>query len=102
MKDEKVTSKKSQTKTEESIEDIVGQDSQVEKLTLKKNTMGLVVNCAALNLRKTPYANGFVETILHAGSKVKINESQSTQDFYKIETNDGFSGYCMKQFIKVY
>ena len=62
---------------------------------------GVVVNCVKLNVRKRPEAGATIITTLNALTEVKIDNRRSTDDFYKIDTEDGIYGYCMKRFIEV-
>lgn len=62
---------------------------------------GIVVDCARLNVRKKPIANAEVVYIIERWAKVIIDEENSTKNFYKVCTEVGVEGYCMKQFIKI-
>ena len=62
---------------------------------------GKVNNCKKLNIRKLPSRDAEIVSELVEGSKVMIDEKESTELFYKICTEHGIEGYCMKNFIKV-
>lgn len=62
---------------------------------------GKVNNCEKLNIRKLPSRDAEVVSELIEGSEVMIDEKESTALFYKICTEHGIEGYCMKNFIKV-
>ena len=62
---------------------------------------GKVSNCKKLNIRKLPSRDAEIVSELIEGSEVMIDEKESTALFYKICTEHGIEGYCMKQFIKV-
>ena len=62
---------------------------------------GIVVDCARLNIRKKPDANAEVVCVIGRSAKVTIDEENSTKNFYKVCTEVGAEGYCMKQFINV-
>ena len=62
---------------------------------------GKVDNCKKLNIRKLPSRDAEIVSELVEGSKVMIDEKESTELFYKICTEHGIEGYCMKNFIKV-
>ena len=62
---------------------------------------GKVNNCEKLNIRKLPSRDAEIVSELVEGSKVMIDEKESTALFYKICTEHGIEGYCMKNFIKV-
>ena len=59
-----------------------------------------VVNCAKLNVRVSPSTTALVVCVLESGSKVSITDD-SDPDFYKVYTETGAYGFCMKQFITV-
>lgn len=62
---------------------------------------GIVVGCARLNVRKKPNADAEVLHIIERSAKVIIDEENSTKNFYKVCTEVGAEGYCMKQFIEI-
>ena len=62
---------------------------------------GKVGNCKKLNIRKLPSRDAEIVSELIEGSEVMIDEKESTALFYKICTEHGIEGFCMKQFIKV-
>ena len=62
---------------------------------------GKVNNCKKLNIRKLPSRDAEIVSELIEGSEVMIDEKESTALFYKICTEHGIEGYCMKDFIKV-
>ena len=62
---------------------------------------GQVSDCKKLNVRKLPSRDAEIVSELAEGIKVMIDEKTSTALFYKICTEHGIEGYCMKDFIKV-
>ena len=62
--------------------------------------MGIVVNCEKLNVRNEPDKNADIVQIIDASSKVEISLNDSTDEFYKVYTETGMSGYCKKQYVK--
>lgn len=62
---------------------------------------GKVSNCKKLNIRKLPSRDAEIVSELVEGVEVMIDEKESTALFYKICTEHGIEGYCMKDFIKV-
>ena len=62
---------------------------------------GKINNCKKLNVRKLPSRDAEIVSELVEGSEVMIDEKESTALFYKICTEHGIEGFCMKQFIKV-
>ena len=62
---------------------------------------GQVSGCKKLNVRKLPSRDAGIVSELVEGSEVMIDDNESTALFYKICTEHGIEGYCMKDFIKV-
>lgn len=56
-----------------------------------------VVNCAKLNIRRGPSIDTASLCIVEGGSKLDIE--QFNEEWLKVLTEDGISGYCMKKFI---
>lgn len=62
---------------------------------------GIVANCKMLNVRKDPSAKADIISIIRNGAVVEINNDASTEDFYKVVTDDKITGFCMKKFIEI-
>lgn len=69
-----------------------------ESTTLSK---GMVVECTQLRVRKEPNDKADVLCLLDVSTYVEIDLEASTTDFYKVITESGVEGYCMKKFIVV-
>ena len=54
-----------------------------------------------LNVRRKPNSISPIISVLSEGDTITINLSESTEDFYKVDTDDGNSGYCVKQFVQL-
>lgn len=63
--------------------------------------LGKVVGCVKLNVREEPSTKADVVFEITLGSTVFIDEACSTDEFYKICTEHGVEGYCMKKFIEI-
>lgn len=72
----------------------------VPEVEAPKN-LGKVVDCVRLNVREEPSAKASVVFEIPVGSTVFIDEACSADDFYKICTEHGVEGYCMKKFIEI-
>lgn len=72
-----------------------------EKQSSVDTTKSGFVNCQFLNLREQPSLESEVLKCLENGHEVLIDESNSTNEFYKVYTASGIEGFCMKQFIDV-
>lgn len=82
---------------EETVEEIVEEVKPEEP----KLIIGEVFDCVKLRLRKLPKVSAPVICEMIAGTIVKIDKAASTVEFYKVCTETGIEGYCMKKFIKV-
>lgn len=67
----------------------------------KKPITGVVANCFSLNVRTGPSKDYDVLCEILSKTEVEIDESESSEDFYKICTASGVEGFCMKNFIEV-
>ena len=65
-----------------------------------KPIIGVVTECAKLNVRKEPSKDAAVLRTILLATEVVINEEESTEDFYKVYVG-GLSGFCMKKFINI-
>lgn len=63
--------------------------------------IGLVGNCARLNVREEPSTTVNVVAVLEAGSEVQLTSEESVNGFYKVTTADGREGYCMCDYIGI-
>ena len=60
------------------------------------------VTATKLNVREEPVTDAAnILGTLNKGAEVLIDEVESTEDFYKVCTEKGLGGFCMKQFIQV-
>ena len=62
---------------------------------------GVVVDCAKLNVRRAPNATAPVIYTIARGTGVIVVEDESTDEFYKVYTETGVEGFCMKQYIMI-
>lgn len=62
---------------------------------------GTVSGCEKLNVRKVPFASGEVVCVIAKGSIVVIDETETTDEWYKVCAENGAEGFCMKKFINV-
>ena len=79
-------------------------EQPVEEAPKKESKVGIVANCEKLNLRRSPLKDSDganIITELLPGVAVVIDEDESASNFYKVITEDGLEGYCMRQFIEV-
>lgn len=63
--------------------------------------IGKVHSCTKLNVRMLPSKSSSIVCELLVGSEIMIDEKTSTALFYKICTEHGIEGYCMKEFVEI-
>lgn len=63
--------------------------------------IGVVENCNKLNVREKPSLDSTIICEINSQTELMIDESKSTDDFYKVLTVSGLEGFCMKKFITV-
>ena len=92
---------------EESVEEVTVEETveptvEVEEpVAVIKAVYGVVNGCNLLRVRKVPSTDAAVLCEIDVNSKVEVNEVESTADFYKVCTEAGIEGFCMKKFIKI-
>lgn len=65
--------------------------------------LGKVVGCAQLNVRTEPslFADLATDRPLKRNAEMMVYPDESTDEFYKICTESGVEGFCMKKFIEI-
>ena len=79
------------------IEDIDVEDEVEDNDVL----IGTVSGCSRLNVRFRPNSKSDIVCEIDNNTEVMIDESESTDDFYKVYIASGIEGYCMKKYIDV-
>lgn len=79
--------------TEETVEEPVETEAVVKT--------GVVTDCLKLNVREQPNKEAKVLCEILALSEVQIDETKSTEDFFKVYTSTGIEGFCMKKYIVI-
>lgn len=69
---------------------------------MKDFASGVVTDCLRLNVRKAPSADAEILTVIDAYSNVMVDMSASSDAFYKVCTETGVEGYCMKKYISLF
>ena len=85
------------------VETVMEQDAPIEepKIEESKPIIGIVTDCARLNVREQPNSSSEVLGVITAETELIIIEEESTKDFYKICTSVGLEGYCMKRYVTI-
>lgn len=61
--------------------------------------LGVVTGCTKLRIRSEPRFGTNVICEIDQGTRVMIDRSRSTFDYYKIYTESGIEGFCLKTYI---
>ena len=73
-----------------------------EQETKEESTVGVVANCDRLRLRSEPNTDeANIIRSLDVGTALVVDLNESTEGFYKVYTEDGAAGYCMKPFVNI-
>lgn len=96
-----VTSELATSESQSESEVIMTSEAIVEPVVTEEVTVGVVVDCEELRVRKSPSKLATILCKIPVASEVKIDLTKSTADFYKVYTSTGVEGYCMKQFVAV-
>lgn len=76
-------------------------EEPVEEVAETPSKVGVVTGCEKLRVRKGPNATADVICEITKSTAVIIDEEASSNDFYKVCTESGVEGFCMKKFIAV-
>lgn len=63
--------------------------------------IGLVTDCDKLNIRERPTVESPVVCEVVCQAELVIDEKGSTEQFYKVCTDAGIEGFCMREFITI-
>lgn len=85
--------------TEELVDTAENTKEQIEPEPEKTQFIGVVTNCVKLNVRKHPNVNSEIVCTVDLCSELLLDLSNSTNEFYKVCTEAGLEGYCMKEFV---
>jgi len=86
---------------DENSEIVDNMTTEIENGPLAEHIMGLVVNCANLNIRKAPNREAEVLCIVKVDSFLGI-EAILDAGWARVQTEDGTIGYAMTEFIGVF
>lgn len=72
-----------------------------DSVTVATEAMVGIVDCHALNVRSMPDKNSEIVCVINNGSEVVIDPKESTDMFYKVYTESGAEGFCVKDFVRI-
>ena len=85
----------------EEIAEMIEPETEVEEVVNDNTEIGVVDCKCKLNIRVAPYADADVVKEIAKGAEVMVYLDESTDDFYKVCTESGVEGFCMKKFINI-
>lgn len=74
-------------------------EGTAEKATDKFKTSFGMVNCSRLNIRKRPDIDSDPLCVVEKDCKLEVDSNYQNDDWIKVTTPDGVSGYCMLKFV---
>ncbi len=75
-------------------------DNEIQQpVESKTYDLGVVSGCAKLRVRSEPKFGTNVVCEIEKGTRVMIDPDNSTSDYYKIYTESGVEGFCVKTYI---
>ena len=80
----------------------IAENDDTPTSTVPNYISGTVVDCLRLNVRSEPNSSAEVVCTLPSGTRVTVDTTKITGEWYYIQTADGAKGYCLKTNIRVY
>ena len=98
----------STNETEETTEEVTEEVTEPEVIvpSIENNVennevIGKISGFEKLYVRKEASKDSEPVGIITSETVLTIDEENSTEDFYKVTTNEGLEGYCVKKFVKI-
>ena len=89
---------------DESVTDVLVNETEVDVedgTIIPEPVYATVCNTELLNVREKPRIDSTVICVIRKEDRVLVDEPLSTDDWYKVCTENGIEGFCMKKFINV-
>ena len=67
----------------------------------KKQMIGVVMDCSSLNIRAKSSINSEIIATVKVGTELLINEDESIGEWYKVCTEVGIEGFCMRKYVSI-
>ena len=91
---------KNYSKPNNQIEDPQIAEEEVSKP--KKPMIGTVMDCSSLNIRAKSNINSEIIATVKAGTELLIDKDKSVNEWYKVCTEAGIEGFCMKKNVSIH
>ena len=79
---------------------VMQSDVEVEP-EIVETVEGSVVDCVRLNVRSAPDKSAEVLCVVNSGTLLMVDTILVTRDWYKVCTEAGIEGYCMKKYVDI-
>lgn len=92
------------TEAVEEIEEVNEIETEAAPEVVKEKVetlVGIVTGCKKLNVRKEPAITAEPVCVVAEESIVVIDQKLSTDEWYKVYTETGVEGFCMKKYVSV-
>ena len=83
----------------EEADEVLTEDTEGTNVEVQIKPAYGIVNCSKLNVRKGPSKNTDSLCVIDIGSKLEVEPFN--EEWIKVTTADGVSGYCMLEFVDV-
>lgn len=105
IKEEKLMRMKYEDETKVEMEDVNVIEAEKEEFVEPEiepfSLLGVVSGCKKLNVRKAAGLDADPVSVIKEGTMLVIDPAESTADWWKVYTEDGVEGFCMKQYVTV-
>lgn len=86
---------------EQAPENVVETVEESIEETPAASVTGVVTNCLKLNIRENPNTDSKVVCEVTMLDELMIDEEASTDEWFKVYTEMGVEGFCMKKYVAV-
>ena len=85
----------------EAIEEVAADEPTPVEEALPETLIGKVSGCKQLNIRREANIDSDKVTVVPDGAVLVIEPDESTDEWFKVYTEAGVEGFCMKKFVTV-
>ena len=85
----------------EEVEEEIAKVNESEEATKEADStvVGYVSGCLKLNIREEGYPGANVVCVVPEKTALLIEAAESNDEWYKVYTETGMEGFCMKQYV---
>ena len=85
----------------EEVEEEIAEVNESEEVTKEADStvVGYVSGCLKLNIREEGYLGANVVCVVPEKTALLIEVAESNDEWYKVYTETGMEGFCMKQYV---